>query len=131
VYSLVVPGLDLTETQFDLLGDYPDAPVGQNVYFGARGSESFKGSGVLDAAVNYNIPIWGDVRPWIKLEVFNLLNNDTQTGWSTTVFPDAGGPTDTLGLPTAYVEGPDFGQATSNAHFPTPRTFRISAGLRF
>ena len=131
VYSLVTTGLEITEAQAELIADYPDLPVGQDVYFGARGSESFKGFGALDVAVNYNVPVWRDVRPWVKFEVFNLLNNDKQIGWSTTVFPDTDGPTDALGLPTGHIEGPGFGQATSNAHFPAARAFRISAGLRF
>jgi hypothetical protein len=131
VYSLVATGLEITEEQAARIADYPDTPVGQDVYFGARGSESFKGYATLDAAVNYNIPVWQSVRPWIKFEVFNLLNNAKQVAWSTTVFPDPDGPTDALGLPTRYIEGPDFGEATSNAHFPTARTFRISGGLRF
>jgi hypothetical protein len=48
------------------------------------------------------------------------------------------GPKDTNGLPTAYIQGPRFGQATNDNQFPQPypgqnggRAFRIAFGVRF
>jgi hypothetical protein len=131
VYSLVAGGLPLTDIQAELLAAYSDTPLSQDIYFAARGSESFRGYGALDVSVNYNIPIWQDVRPWVKFDVFNLLNNDKQIAWSTLIGPDENSAVDELGLPTGYVEGPDFGTATSDAHYPTPRQFRVAFGIRF
>jgi hypothetical protein len=131
VYSLVAALPRLTPTQEDLLADYPDLPAGQDLYFGGRGTQTFFGHGAFDAAVNYNIPIWRDLGPWVKVEVFNLFNNDKQIAWDTTVAPDTRSERDTLGLPTGYIEGPQFGEATGNAHFPTAREFRMAFGIRF
>ena len=66
-----------------------------------------------------------------RCDLFNLLNNDKQIAWDTVIDPDGDGPVDGLGLPTRYIDGRTFGQATSNSHFPTARTLRISLGIRF
>jgi hypothetical protein len=70
--------------------------------------------------------------------VFNVLNNDKLISWNTTIRQDATTPLDALGLRTGYVQGPLFGQATSQANFPAPfggatggRTFRVAVGVRF
>ena len=92
---------------------------------------------VLDASVNYNIPLWSEMRPWLKLDFFNVLNNRTLIGFNTTVVPDPDGPVDDLGLPTRYIRGRNFGQATGNANFPrvfgagSGAAFRVAYGLRF
>ena len=65
VYSLAAPVPGLSVVQEDLLAAYPDVPAGQVLFFGGRGSEEFFGYGALDASLNYNIPIWQDVRPWV------------------------------------------------------------------
>ena len=71
-------------------------------------------------------------------ELFNVFNNDTLIFWNTTVRPDADGPKDDLGLPTTYTEGSQFGEGTSNSHYPPDlpgvdggRTFRLALGFRF
>ena len=138
VYDLVAKGLPLSDVQVGLLQGlgYADQPSDQNVYFG-RGTETLPGYAVLDASVNYNIPLWGEMRPWLKLDLFNLLNNRTLIGFDTTVLPDPDGPVDDLGLPTRYIKGPSFGQATGNSDFPRVlgagggAAFRMAFGLRF
>ena len=45
---------------------YPDLPSTQSVFFGERGSESFKGYGVVDLSVSYNVPVLKSVRPVAK-----------------------------------------------------------------
>ena len=47
----------------------------RNVFFAPRGSETFPGYGLLDTSVHYNVPVFGDLRPWIKFDVYNLMNN--------------------------------------------------------
>jgi hypothetical protein len=78
------------------------------------------------------------VRPWLKVDLFNLLNNQKLIGFNTEVLPDPNGPVDALGRPTAYIKGENFGQAQSNKNFPGylgsltgGRAFRIAFGLRF
>ena len=80
----------------------------------------------------------GTLRPWLKVEVYNLFNNQKLIRWNTAVTPDPNSPTDALDLPTAYLEGPNFGKATAPSSFPTPlqdatgggRTFRVAVGFR-
>jgi hypothetical protein len=136
-YTLRAEDQPLTAIQQARLAAYPDQPAAQDVYFGGRGTELFKGYGVLDMSVNYNIPVFRTLRPWLKFDVFNLLNNDKLVQWNTTVFQDPNSPTDSLGLATGYRPGAAFGTGTRNAHYPQSslgtglRGFRVAFGVRF
>jgi hypothetical protein len=110
----------------------------QTLYFDERGTEEFAGYGVVDLAVSYQVPVWRTVRPWIKFELFNVMNNNKLIAWTTTVTPDATSPLDVNGLPTGYVKATNFGTARSNADYPRPlpgidggRAFAMAFGLRF
>jgi hypothetical protein len=139
-YSLAATRQPLTDIQTALLAQegYPDAPGSQTVYFGTRGSQDFKGYGLVDASLNYEIPIVQSLRPWLKFDVYNLFNNQTLITWNTTVKQDKTGPLDSMGLATGYTLGSSYGQATSPNNYPTPfqgqtggRTFRVAFGFRF
>ncbi len=136
-YSLRAEDQPLTATQLELLAAYPDAPTSQDIYFGSRGAGSFKGYGALDMSINYNIPVFRTLRPWLKFDAYNLLNNNKLIAWNTTVFPDPNSPTDALGIPTGYIQGPEFGTGTRVAHYPQSslgtglRGFRVAFGVRF
>jgi hypothetical protein len=129
-----VPISDIQQT---LLAGYPDPPLNQTLYFGERGSQSFAGYAVFDTSLNYNVPLFRSLRPWVKFDVFNLFNRDTLIGYNTAVVPDPNSPRDALGLPTGYLQGPQFGQAQENANFPASlgvgsgRTIRVAVGVRF
>ena len=118
---------------------YVDIPEPRTVYFSqGRGSETFDGYGLLDVAVNYSIPVWDSLSPWIKFELFNALNNDKQIFGDTTGTLDPDSPVDEFGIPTGFTRGPRFGEATSVDHFPQYianldglRTFRMSFGMTF
>jgi hypothetical protein len=136
-YSLVLNGQPLSSIQAGLNPGYAGTPT-QQVFFGERGSQSFKGFALVDLAVTYGVPVWHSAQPWIKFEMFNVLNNQTLIAWDTTITADPNSARDEFGLPTGYVEGPRFGQGTSNAHYPTPRAgidggrmFGIAIGFRF
>lgn len=108
------------------------------VFFGERGSERFKGFGVLDMSFRYGVPVWRSVQPWIQAHVFNVLNNQKLIQWNTTVSPDPSSPLDEFGQRTGFVKGVNYGKATSNAHFPAwstgetgGRTYRVAMGVRF
>jgi outer membrane receptor protein involved in Fe transport len=140
VYSLTATNVSITGTQKALLraAGYPDSPSPQTVYFGERGSQEFPGYGLLDASVNYNIPVLRTLRPWLKFDVYNLLNNQTLIGWNKTVRIDPNSPKDSLGLGTGFIQGSLFGQAQSANNFPLAfngqnggRTFRVAVGFRF
>jgi len=142
-YSLRAENVRLSAIQRALVAGYPDAPFTQEqLFYSDRATEMFKGYGVLDASVNYNIPVWQELRPWIKLDFFNLFNNLKQIAWNTTVTSDPTSPLDSLGRPTLPRFGANYGKYTSNTHFPPSqsgsdgqllrgRVFRMSFGLRF
>jgi hypothetical protein len=109
-----------------------------NLFFGERGSESFKGYGVLDLSLRYGVPVWRSVQPWIQAQVFNALNNQKLIAWNTTVTPDPDSPLDEFGQATGFIRDANYGTATSNTHFPSwapgetgGRTFRLAMGIRF
>jgi hypothetical protein len=121
---------------------YPASSVSaatrQTVFFGERNAYNFKGYGVMDLAATYNLAVWRSLRPWFKVEVFNMLNNQKQIAWDRTVTANAASALDANGYRTGETLGPRYGQATSGAHFPTPypnqtggRAFRIALGARF
>jgi hypothetical protein len=136
-YSLVLNGQPLSAVQAARNPGYAGTPT-QQIFFGERGSQSFKGYALVDLALTYAIPVWRSAQPWIKFESFNLLNNQKLIGWDTALTADASSARDEFGLPTGYVQGPRYGQATSNSHYPTPRPgadggrmFDFAVGFRF
>ena len=109
-----------------------------NLFFDERGSESFKGYGLLDLALNYSIPLWKEVRPWVLLQVFNLLDNDKLIQWDTSVTPDPNSTRDENGQPTGFIRGANFGLGSAATNYPVwapgqngGRTFRVAFGVRF
>ena len=70
--------------------------------------------GLLDTSVHYNVPLFSDLRPWIKFDVYNLMNNQKPVRFSTTVSQNAATSADNLGLRTGYTPAATFGKATGN-----------------
>jgi hypothetical protein len=151
-YSLGVASAAITEEQRTILAaaGYPDAPGPATIYFGGeRGTGRFPGYGLLDLSVNYNIPVFRSLRPWVKFDIYNALDNQKLIAWNTTISPDEASPKDNLGLATGFVRGANFGKATGNTStnltvsginsFPRAfdgapsggRTFRMAVGFRF
>jgi hypothetical protein len=152
-YSLAQRNVAPTATQRSILtaAGYPDALGAANVFFAGRGTETFAGYGLLDTSVHYNVPLFGDLRPWIKFDVYNIFNNQKLIAWGTTVSQNAATPVDNLGLRTGFTQAATFGKATGNTvtnlnqtaiptYAPTGfggtngnggRTIRIALGLRF
>ena len=110
---------------------YTRPPTSQTLFFGDRGAGEFQRVKAIDLALNYGIPVWKTVEPWIKLEVRNVTNEQALQQFDTTVLANNNGPKDANGLPTTYTLGPSYGTATSSLHYQTPRTFLASAGVRF
>ena len=150
VYSLLVRNQSTTAIQNAILENagYPDAPQ-QTVYFGDRGSGEFAGYGIVNASVNYNVPVFRALRPWIKLDLFNVFNNEKLIAWNTTVSQNRAAGVDNLGLATSFTPGANFGTATGNTvsngflsnipayplaftgASPGGRTMRVAVGFRF
>jgi hypothetical protein len=132
-YSLAATRVPLSAIQIAIAQSmgYLSYPNDQTLFFGERGIGSFSGAHLLDAAINYDIPVFKSARPYVKLEARNIFNNDTLIQYNTTISRDRTGPADELGLATQYVKGVNFGKGTSNDHYPIPRELRFSLGFRF
>jgi hypothetical protein len=140
VFSLRVANQGITAVQAAALAaaGYVDGPASQAIFYAPPGSEEFAGYGVVDASASYNVPVLGDLRPWLKVDLFNVFNNQKLISWNTTIRQDAATPRDALGLRSGYTPGPLFGQATGNGNYPVPfggqtggRTLRLALGFRF
>ena len=137
-YSLRASNVPLTAIQLSRDPGYAQPPQYQTLYFGERGSQEFKGYSLMDLSLNYSIPVFRTLRPWIKGEVLNLFNNQKLISWNTNVRPDPNSPKDANGLPTGYIKSSTFGTGTSNANYPYwrannsgGRTYLLYMGLRF
>jgi hypothetical protein len=142
-YSLTAASVPLSAIQRSRNPGYARLPGSgangsQTLFFGDRGSEEFAGYGLFDLGATYSIPVWKTARPWARIEVLNVFNNDKLITWDTTITADAASALDADGLPTGYVKGARFGQGTSTANYPRPRpgltggrTYLGSFGIRF
>lgn len=130
-YSLVANNVPFSAVQLSRDPGYLSRGNTQTLYFGERGVGEFESANVFDLALNYRVPVWRSVEPWVKFELRNAFNEDSLVTFDTTITPDRNGPVDADGLPADYIEGPNFGQATSEVSHVTPREYRVSLGIRF
>ncbi|MCU1386265.1 MAG: hypothetical protein JWL71_4962 [Acidobacteria bacterium] len=142
VFSYIAASVALTPIELARNPGYPanniNANTSYNLFFGARGAGEFAGYGAVDLAATYSIPVWKTAKPWLKVEFYNLLNNDKLIKWDTTVTADPNSPKDANGLPTGYIQGTNFGKATQDNQYIQPipgtnggRLFRMALGVRF
>lgn len=132
-FSFTASGVRLSAAQLARNPGYARLPGGgsQTLFFGERGAGKFASVSQMDFALNYEIPVFRQLRPWLKVELFNAFNEQPLTSFNTTVTANMSGPLDANGLPTEFVRGPRFGEATSANSYPTPRTFQMAFGIRF
>jgi hypothetical protein len=142
-YSLVANSVPLSTIQRAANPGYARLPGSgttgsQSLFFGERGSQEFGAYGLVDLGLTYQVPVWRTIKPWVELEVLNVLNNDKLIAWDTTISVDPNSALDANGLPTGYLKGTNFGKATSTAQYPRPRagltggrTFLAAVGIRF
>ena len=136
-YSLAA-SVPLTATQIAANPGYARLPTSQTIFFGARGAQFFEGYHLVDFAATYGVPVWQSLRPWVKVEVLNALDNEKLISWNTSVTADMAGPKDEHGLPLNYIKSASFGAANGPTSYPRPRpgmdggrTFLASFGIRF
>ena len=100
-----------------------------------------------DLALLYAIDIGRSIELFLRPEVLNVFNERGVIAVDTTVFTavnqngflpfnpfsqrPARGPANPANPIAHYQLGPSFGQPTSAAAYQSPRTFRLSAGVRF
>jgi hypothetical protein len=146
-FSYSAAGVPLSAIELARNPGYPtndiNSATSETLFFGDRGIGQFAGYGVMDFAATYTIPIWRSLRPWIKAEMYNVLNNQKLIAWDTTVTVDPNSPKDANGLPTGYILGSNFGKATADTIGSVPayaqpipgtnggRLFRMAFGIRF
>src|SRR5262249_53597511 len=117
--------------------------------FGDRGSQEFASYGIVNGSVNYNVPVFRNLRPWVKLDLFNIFNNEKLIAWNTSITQNRAAGVDNPGLATNFNKGAAFGTATGNtvtngflSNIPAyplafsgatagGRTFRMAVGIRF
>jgi hypothetical protein len=141
-YSLEAQGVPLSSVQTALgaaQGYTTPLPTTQPLFFDTRGSQFYNPLYRLDVALNYQIPVFKSLRPWFKVQIVNVFNYNTPLSFNTAISPNNAGPVDSLGLPTTFTKGPQFGQATNNSNFaigqndtiPFTRTYEFALGFRF
>ena len=153
-FSFAAGGVPLTAAQIAARNatTYKTPPSSTTIFFGDRGTGTFRSTQSLDLAMTYSLPLFGSrVAPWVKFQMSNVTNRDAFTSWTTTVVHDPNSPKDAkFGLPTGFLRcnvdpdpldptkkvtagcgGATFGQATGAGNYQTPRTWDWSVGLRF
>jgi hypothetical protein len=137
-FSYAAAAAPFTAQQLANNPGYARVPTSQPLFFGDRGEGQFASYAMVDFAATWSVPVVRTLRPWVKLEVLNALNNQKLISWDTTVTPDQNGAKDANGLPLSYVKGASFGQATKNTDYPRPRagldggrTYFVAFGVRF
>ena len=141
-YSFVSPSYPITAIQESHDPGYAFPPTSQNLFFGERGAGTFPSQSRFDFALNYDIPVFKVLEPWIKVSVFNVFNTRYRTGFDTSIVPCNGSssskaagctsaPLDANGLPTTFVKSSSFGTARGVFDYQLPRRFLLSAGIRF
>lgn len=127
-------GRGFSAQQREILSHYFSSPSSQQtVFFGERGAGEFNDFYTFDLGLLYNLPVipaWG-LEVFVKGDVFNILNDDTQIGSNVSVSANAAGPVDAIGLPTTFTPSASFGNAQDNTHFVLPREYRVGVGIRF
>lgn len=103
----------------------------QTIFFGERGRHQWGGSTTFDLSLNYTLPIWKDLDAWIKFDMTNVFNDDSQIEGIINVDDVPGSPVDAFGLPTQFQAGSRHLEAGGNADFVAPREYQFTVGFRF
>ncbi len=77
------------------------------------------------------MPLFKSLRPYVKLDVRNVFNNQAQILGNTAVSQDPNSPVDELGLRTGFRTGATYLAPRNNADYQLPRELRLSLGFRF
>lgn len=115
-------------------------PSSVSYFFGGRGNVKGEDITQTDLAVNYALRFLGNrVELFIQPEMLNVFNEQGIVGWNEEVLTadddDSLQPfnpfTETPIEGVHYRKGENFGQPSGESSYQTPRTFRVSVGIRF
>ena len=132
---------------------YLTEPASVTYFFGGRGTLKTDDITRTDLALNYRLQL-GGVQLFVQPEVLNLFNEQGVESYDEEVLtavdcpPPTGNTTLQAPCParglarfnpftekpvegTHYILGPNFGKPDDESDYQTPRTFRVSLGLRF
>lgn len=130
---------------------YLTPPATVTYFFSDRGELTADDITRTDLAINYKLKLVRGIELFIQPEIINLFNEQGVEGFDGTVLTrvncdgsssqgtdcPAGGLkafnpfTETPVEGANYIKGPGFGKPDSEDDFQTPRTYRVSLGLRF
>ncbi|HJQ36822.1 MAG TPA: TonB-dependent receptor [Thermoanaerobaculia bacterium] len=132
---------------------YLTPPGTVTYFFGGRGAIKAGNITRTDLAINYKLGLVRGIELFIQPEVINLFNEQGVQTFNEEVLTAVDCAPQTTGNLAApcpakglqpfnpftekpvegvnYIKGPNFGKADSEADYQTPRTFRVSVGLRF
>jgi hypothetical protein len=136
---------------------YLTPPATVAYFFGGRGNLKTEDITRTDLAINYRVRLFKSLELFIQPEVLNLFNEKGIESYNEEVLTAVDNPTGQViyqpfnpfttedpiecpqGAPAAqcqamgahFQRGPNFGKADSEGDFQTPRTFRVSLGIRF
>ena len=113
---------------------YAAKPTTSTYFLSDRGEHRWDDVSSTDVALNYRLPI-GPIQFFAEGEVINALNEQAQIAGNTSFTRIAANPfnpfTTTPILGTHYTRSAAYGDARSAADYQTPRTYRLSFGVRF
>ncbi len=115
---------------------YLTPPEAVNYYFGGRNTYKWDDVTSTDLALNYSftVPAFGaDLELFLQPEIQNLFNESAQINGNVDVnqLADFNPFTDTPVEGVHWEPADSFGDPRSERDFQTPRTFRVSLGIRF
>jgi hypothetical protein len=133
-YSIRSTGRAFTSVQKAIAAPlYPDLPGTSQTYFYSlgRGSETYANASLFDLALTYSLPLYKKLNVWVKGEARNMFNSTPLISTNITVSPDPKSPLDSLGIPTGFIKGANFGKGTGTGNYPFPREYFVTVGIRF
>jgi hypothetical protein len=135
---------------------YLTPPATVAYFFGPRGNLKTDDITRTDLAINYKVRLFGAVELFVQPEVINLFNERGVVSFNEEILTAVDNPTGQViyrpfnpftekpvecpqGAPAAqcqamganFQRGPNFGKPDSEGDYQTPRTFRVSVGLKF
>jgi hypothetical protein len=128
-------------------------PTTVSYFFGGRGNLKTEDITRTDVSINYNIRLFKTLELFIQPEVLNLFNERGIQSYDEEVLtaaddddtfapfnpftdtpiecPQGASAAECQQLGANFQRGPNFGKPDSEGDYQTPRTFRVSVGIRF
>ncbi len=106
---------------------FPDGSLSNQsftYYYEGRGSDRLPDTWSMDGSVEATWNFFADMEVGLKGEIFNLFDNQDPVSTATTTWTNA----DTAAGATARSR---YGAQTARTHFQTPRSYRVTALIRF